>query len=149
MAELTAPPARRRRLWPVLAGLLALVIAGLGVGGYFAWRWTQEQYFIGAAADRIVIYRGVNTELGPIQLFTIAHSTNDSVSALREPERTRVRDRVITVGSIDEGLAKIRELQNAGRTTPSREPAGSTEPSSDAPERPDSPADQADADRVE
>ena len=49
----------------MLVVLLAVVIGG----GYVAWRWSQDQYYVGAdGKDQVVIYRGVNRHIAGISL---------------------------------------------------------------------------------
>ncbi len=57
------PGRRRRWLWGGTA--LALVAALLVVGGYYGYRWTQRQYYVGDSAGQVAIYRGLpDTVLG-------------------------------------------------------------------------------------
>src|SRR5688500_2933372 len=46
VAQAAGRPVRRRRMWPVLASAFS-VAAIVGVGGYFGWQYTQEQFFVG------------------------------------------------------------------------------------------------------
>jgi len=108
-AELTAlppkpPPAeppRRRRpgrtLWlaAVSAGLL-VVLAG---GGYGAYRWSQVQFFVGASAGSVAIYRGLPQDLGPIRLSTVDQVAADvPVNELPSYSRQRVQRGIIADG---------------------------------------------------
>ena len=48
-----------------LVVLLAVIIGG----GYIAWRWSQDQYYVGADSQgQVVIYRGVNQRIAGISL---------------------------------------------------------------------------------
>jgi protein phosphatase len=48
-----------------LVVLLAVIIGG----GYVAWRWSQDQYYVGTdSKDQVVIYRGVNERIAGISL---------------------------------------------------------------------------------
>jgi hypothetical protein len=53
--------------------LLAVVIGG----GYAAWRWSQDQYYVGADSkgQEVLIYRGVNQHIVGISLSHRFHGT--------------------------------------------------------------------------
>jgi len=85
-AELTAPqngslvdvpddeePSRgRRRFRRTRLALTAVVIlAVLGGGAYGAYRWSQLQYFVGAHAGEVAVYRGLPQDIGPLNLSTV------------------------------------------------------------------------------
>jgi protein phosphatase len=52
----------------VTTALLVLVAVIIG-GGYIAWRWSQDQYYVATGAkDQVVIYRGINQRIAGISL---------------------------------------------------------------------------------
>jgi protein phosphatase len=52
----------------VTTSLVVLVAVIVG-GGYIAWRWSQDQYYVGAnSKGEVVIYRGVNQRIAGISL---------------------------------------------------------------------------------
>ncbi|GAA4233608.1 protein phosphatase [Streptosporangium album] len=106
-------PARRRRLWPLLASVGGVVLVGGGLGWYFGSQWLDDQYFVGAKGDEIVVFQGVKTNLGPIELFNVARRTTEPITALGAFQQGQVRDG-IPVPSIDAGLKKIAELKSTG-----------------------------------
>jgi hypothetical protein len=61
-----------------LVVLLAVVIGG----GYAAWRWSQDQYYIGADSkgQEVLIYRGVNQHIAGISLSHRFHGTGIKLS---------------------------------------------------------------------
>src|SRR5690606_3482218 len=89
----------------------------VGAAAYFGYQWTQEQFFIGAQGDQIVVYRGIDAQLGPLQFFEVAQATGHSLSALDAFQQGRVRDGII-VTSVDEGLQKIDELRASASPSP-------------------------------
>ncbi|GII77682.1 protein phosphatase [Sphaerisporangium rufum] len=101
---------RRRRVWPVAVVVLGLLVVIVGGGGYFGYRWTQDQYYVGANGDELVLFRGVDTTIGPIQLNSVAQSTGLSVSSIPEPERGQVRQG-IPVADLKAGQTKINDLK--------------------------------------
>ncbi|MGV9773246.1 Stp1/IreP family PP2C-type Ser/Thr phosphatase [Streptosporangium sp. NPDC003464] len=105
-------PVRRRRVWPLLASVGGVVLVGGGLGWYFGSQWLDDQYFVGAKGDEIVVFQGVKTNIGPIELFDVARSTTESIKALGAFQQGQVRDG-IPVASVDAGLKKIQELKSS------------------------------------
>lgn len=62
------------------AAVVALVVL-LG-GAYASWLWVQTQYWVGSDGDRVVLYRGVDQRLGPIDLSRVDTKTSIRVSGL-------------------------------------------------------------------
>jgi protein phosphatase len=81
---------RRRRL---RLGLIALlVLALLGLGSYGLWRWTQTQYFVGAQGEQVAIYRGINTAVGPVHLYSLVDTSPMRLDDLMPVAQQGVRD---------------------------------------------------------
>ncbi|MFI6297715.1 Stp1/IreP family PP2C-type Ser/Thr phosphatase [Nonomuraea sp. NPDC050790] len=109
---------KRRRVWPVLVTVLAIGAVGVGVGGYFGWQWTQDQFFVGARGDEVVIYRGIQQEVGPLQLYEVVKGTGLQVSNLSDPDKADIQQG-IPVESIDDGIKRISGLKpSTNKTTP-------------------------------
>ncbi|MEU4829872.1 PP2C family serine/threonine-protein phosphatase [Streptosporangium sp. NPDC023615] len=123
-----ARPVRRRRMWPLLASTGGVVVLGSVLGWYFGSQWLEDQYFVGARGDEIVVFQGVKTNLGPFELFDVARSTTESVTALGAFQQGQVRDG-IPVETVEAGLKKIEELKTtaagAGGKKPSATPSAS------------------------
>ena len=62
--------ARRRRHWPIVTTSLVVLLAVVIGGGYAAWRWSQNQYYVGADSkgQEVLIYRGVNQHIVGVSL---------------------------------------------------------------------------------
>jgi serine/threonine protein phosphatase PrpC len=61
--------ARTRRRWPIVTTSLVVLLAVIIGGGYVAWRWSQDQYYVGAdSKGEVVIYRGVNQRIAGLNL---------------------------------------------------------------------------------
>ncbi|MEV1168322.1 Stp1/IreP family PP2C-type Ser/Thr phosphatase [Nonomuraea sp. NPDC049784] len=129
-------PRRRRRLWPVLVTVLGVGVVAVGVGGYFGYQWTQDQFFVGARGDEVVVFQGIKTELGPFQLFEVSKPTGRQLSQLSEADQARIKSG-IPVTTVDEGMTKINALQFAqdqkdSSDTPSTTASSSPSPSASA-----------------
>ncbi|MFI6509885.1 PP2C family protein-serine/threonine phosphatase [Streptosporangium sp. NPDC050855] len=127
-----ARPVRRRRMWPLLAAAGGVVVLGSGLGWYFGSQWLEDQYFVGARGNEIVVFQGVKTNVGPFELFDVAKSTTESVSALGAFQQGQVRDG-IPVAGVEAGLKKIEELKttaagSGGAKKPSATPSASASP---------------------
>lgn len=84
-------PSRGRRPWRaalVVTGILAVLIAGLGIG----YRVTQAYYFVGRDGTEVAIFRGVNTQFGPLKFFNVHKNTDLDVKDLQPAVRSQVED---------------------------------------------------------
>ncbi|MDT0157779.1 protein phosphatase 2C domain-containing protein [Microbacterium sp. ARD32] len=103
---------RRRRTRRRIAWLAALVVAVLvlvGVG-FLAYNWTQTRYFVGADDDSVVIYRGVQQDLGPIKLSTEVKDTFILLADLPSYQRASV-ERTINARSLADAKAITERLR--------------------------------------
>jgi protein phosphatase len=128
-------PGRRRRPWRtalVTAGILAVIIAGLGIG----YRVTQAYYFVGRDGTEVAIFRGVNTQFGPLKFFDVYKNTDLVVKDLQPAVRSQVQDGITAhnesdaeqiVTRLHDQLLPICRLQ---LPTPSTTPAPSATRSS-------------------
>jgi PPM family protein phosphatase len=70
-----------RRL-PVVKSILAVLIIVIAGGGYAAWRYTQSQYYVGADAGQVAIFRGVSQHVAGISLFSVYRRTGIPLSGV-------------------------------------------------------------------
>jgi PPM family protein phosphatase len=122
------PPASNRR-WTlrVLAGLV--VAAVLVAGGYAAYAWSQQQYYVGADGDSVAIYRGLPQDIGPLRMSHVYERQDVELTALPQYAAEQVRGR-ITVEDLPAARDKVTELrtQVCAPTTATSSP--STSPTS-------------------
>ena len=88
----------RRIIWLVI---LALVIAGAIAAAVAGYQWTQTRYFVGADNGHVVIYQGVQQDLGPISLSSVYRETDISLSALTDFSRTTVETTIAATDLAD------------------------------------------------
>ena len=74
--------------WVITAGIVVLLAAALA-GTYL---WTQSQYFVGRADSDVAIYKGVNTEFGPVKFFNVYQVSDLQLTDLNPAVRSQVRD---------------------------------------------------------
>ena len=102
--------ARRRKLtWLTAIILLVVAIGGSALLGY---QWTQTRYFVGVEGSTVAIYRGVNQDLGPIQLSSVYEDTSLELSQLRVYDREQVQE-TISASSLEDAKLIVERLQNA------------------------------------
>jgi serine/threonine protein phosphatase PrpC len=104
------PPARPRRRRLRLAFGLVLLLAVLVGGGYGLWSWTQAQYFVGADGGQVAVYRGVNSSLGPVHLYSVVDTKPMRLDDLVQVARRQVQDG-IPADNRDEAEQIISRLQ--------------------------------------
>ncbi|WP_203580847.1 PP2C family protein-serine/threonine phosphatase [Microbacterium hibisci] len=95
--------ARRRRIgW--IAGL-ALVLLLLVGAAWIGYQWTQTRYYVGADEDTVVIFRGVQQNIGPITLSTPYEDTEIPLDSLSEFARATVEGTISA-----DSLAHARQI---------------------------------------
>ncbi|HEY6744981.1 MAG TPA: PP2C family serine/threonine-protein phosphatase [Mycobacteriales bacterium] len=121
------PPARsrRRRLRPAFG--LALLLLVIAAGGYGLWRWTQAQYFVGAEGDHVAVYRGINSSVGPLHLYSVVETNPMRLDDLVQVARRQVQDGISADnrGEADAILARLNLQQKQPCPTPSPTPSRS------------------------
>ena len=65
-------------------------------GSRSAYQWTQTRYFVGADEDTVVIYQGIQQNLGPISLSTPYQDTGIPLDDLSEFARATVEQTIAT-----------------------------------------------------
>lgn len=108
-ALLIAPPASKRR-WAVRSLLSALVLALLAGGGYAAYAWSQDQYYVGVAGPDVAIYRGLPQDIGPVRLSTVYERVDVPLTTLSEYSREQV-NATITADDLADARRKVATLQ--------------------------------------
>lgn len=106
IAETKRRNRRRRAVWAV--GLLAAiaVLVGAGVLGY---QWTQTLYYVGTDGETVIIYRGVQQNIGSISLSSEAEDTGIPLDSLGGLEQRQV-ERTLSAGSLEEAREIVLRL---------------------------------------
>lgn len=101
--------ARRRRVgWIVGLGLVLLILAGAAWLGY---QWTQTRFYVGADEDTVVIYQGVQQNIGPISLSTPYEDTEIPLDSLSEFARTYVEG-TISANSLSHARQIVADISD-------------------------------------
>ena len=126
-------PARRERRWPRLVVPVGIVVV-LVAGAVSTWIWTQNQYYVGRSADAVAVFRGVDTQLGPLKFFSVVHYGGVKMADLKPVARTQV-EQGITARSRQDAAAIVSRLLAdqllplCSATAPSSTAPSSTSPS--------------------
>ena len=94
---------------PWLLVLVVLLFIAAALGGTYAW--TQSQYFVGHADNDVAIYRGVNTEFGPLKFFKVYELSDLRLADLNPSVRSQVVEG-ITAGSRSEARKIVVNLRS-------------------------------------
>ncbi|MDH6576418.1 protein phosphatase 2C domain-containing protein [Kitasatospora sp. MAP5-34] len=101
---------RRKGRWLKVTLAVAVTLGLLGGGGYFGWRWTQDQYYVGADGDVVAVYRGVNQNLAGLSLSSVYQQFGDvQLKYLPAYQRTQVTD-TIQAKSLDDARDQVQHL---------------------------------------
>ncbi|WP_300266370.1 PP2C family serine/threonine-protein phosphatase [Microbacterium sp.] len=100
--------AKRRRIgWFAAFLVVLLALTGAGV---LAYNWTQTRYFVGADEDSVVIFQGVQQNIGPISLSTEIEDTGILLAQLPPYQRASV-ERTINARSLSDAMAIVDRLR--------------------------------------
>lgn len=106
IAETRRRNRRRRLLWIFgLLGVIALLIGGT----VLAYEWTQTRYFVGTDGSTVIIYQGVQQNIGSFTLHSVAEDTNIPVDALDGLERRQI-ERTLSASSLQEARDIVTRL---------------------------------------
>jgi len=93
-----AGPTGRRR-WPIVTTALLVLVAVIIGGGYIAWRWSQDQYYVAAdTKGQVVIYRGINQRIAGISLSSPYQLTGIPMSQVPSNYQQTVKTAYATGG---------------------------------------------------
>lgn len=106
MAETKRRNRRRRLLWAF--GAVAVLVA-IGGALLFGYQWTQSRYFVGTDGETVIIYRGVQQEIGSFSLYSTAEDTEIPLTELDGLEQRQVK-RTLSAGSLEEARDIVLRL---------------------------------------
>jgi len=137
-------PGKRPRRWIAPVVTIA-ILAVVGAGGLYGYRWTQDQYYVGVSDGQVAVFRGIPTSAGPLTLSTPIELTGDKVDDLPPYVVDRLTE-TISATSFDDARDRAARLvadAQAETDTSTQEPAGTaaTTPPADTTTDPAAPAD--------
>ena len=88
-------------------GVTALLVVSAGAG----WLYVRSQWFVGADASQVTVFRGVSGSVAGLDLSSVERRTELSVGALSELDRMGV-ERGIAAKDADDAKRIVQELQD-------------------------------------
>jgi protein phosphatase len=135
-----APRPPKRFLWLRRLAALVVVLGLIVGGGWFAYSWTQNQYYVGTNGDYVAIFKGVDEQIPGLNLSNIYEMQTLQVDKLPTYSREQVEG-TIQADDLSGARTIVTELQRtadacaAKKTTPkpTTTPKPSTPPASGKP----------------
>jgi len=122
-------PRRRGRPWVVVLVVL-VVLGGVGYGLWWAYGWTQQQYYVGVADGEVAVFQGIPASAGPITLSTPVELTGTPVDDLPDYWANQL-DGSIRASSEAEARERADRLIAEAEPEPTPTPTPSIEPSTE------------------
>ena len=105
-----------RRRWPIVTTSLVVLLAVIIGGGYIAWRWSQDQYYVAAdSKGEVVIYRGINQRIAGISLSRPYQPTAIPLAQVPSNYQQTVKA-TITAGSLSDAQRIVANVRAAVST---------------------------------
>jgi len=102
-------PSRRRR-WIKAVSLVLLVLAAVVGGGYAAYSWSQQQYYVGESNGHVAIYQGVSQNIGSLGLSHVVNKSDISLRDLPDFYRGKLGSTVSTT-SIEDARRLVTDMR--------------------------------------
>jgi PPM family protein phosphatase len=108
-------PGRRRGPWLKRTVAVAVVLVVLGGGAYAGYRWTQNQYYVGASDGHVAVYRGISQQLAGISLSDVYRQHPEiELKYLPDYQRKQVED-TIAVDNLNQAEDRVGSLRQQAR----------------------------------
>ncbi|WP_436525020.1 PP2C family protein-serine/threonine phosphatase [Actinoplanes sp. HUAS TT8] len=112
---------------PVRTSLLVLLVLGLLGGGLWAgWKYTQDQYYVGATdAGQLAIFRGVPGQIAGLNLSAVSETSTVRLEDLTTVAQERVKQG-IHAESASDARSMLTDLTSDEPSNPNLKPVCST-----------------------
>ncbi|WP_234377063.1 Stp1/IreP family PP2C-type Ser/Thr phosphatase [Streptomyces sp. TP-A0356] len=101
---------RKGRRWLKRSLYTALALGVVGGGLYGAYQWTQTQYYVGANAEHVALYRGISQDLAWVSLSKVAKDHPEIELKYLPPYQQKQVKATIAEGGLTAAQSKISEL---------------------------------------
>jgi protein phosphatase len=121
-----APQPPKRFLWLRRLAVLAVVLILVGGSGWFAYGWTQRQYYVGTDGDYVAIFKGVDAGIPGVTLSNVYEQQRLQVDKLPTYSREQVEGS-IQADNLSDARSIVGQLQQtadqcAAKPTPKPTP---------------------------
>lgn len=103
------PSFGRRHTFRTLS-LVVLVLAVLAGGGYAAYQWSQQQYYVGQAKEHVAIYQGISQNIGSWDLSHVIDQSDIALNDLPDFYRSKV-DSTVATATVDDARRLVTDLR--------------------------------------
>lgn len=117
------PPDRRRWLRWVVG--LVVIAAILAAAGTYAYKWTQDQYFVAAQDGKVAIFRGVQVDIPGITLQHVEELTEIELTSLSDFQRRQI-EAGVEASSRADAYKTVSELDITTPPVPAPKPSATT-----------------------
>lgn len=125
------PPSKWRWVRRLVA--LAVVVGAIAAGLFYAYQWTQDQYYVAASDGKVTIYRGVQADIPLVTLQRVDEVTDielDTLPAFRA-EQVEGGLEADSRANAEQIVENLRDLAVVPESTPSPSPTPSASASAD------------------
>ncbi|WP_082482080.1 PP2C family serine/threonine-protein phosphatase [Aeromicrobium sp. Leaf245] len=125
------PPSKWRWVRRLVA--LAVVVGAIAAGLFYAYQWTQDQYYVAASDGKVTIYRGVQADIPLVTLQRVDEVTDielDTLPAFRA-EQVEGGLEADSRANAEQIVENLRDLAVVPEPTPSPSPTPSASASAD------------------
>ncbi|TCC11834.1 PP2C family protein-serine/threonine phosphatase [Kribbella soli] len=106
-----APRPPKRFAWLRRIAVLLVVLGLIGGGGWFAYSWTQKQYYVGTDGDYVAIFKGIEADLPGLSLSKVYERQTLQVDKLPTYSREQVEAN-IQADNLPGARSIVAELQH-------------------------------------
>jgi hypothetical protein len=99
-----------RRRWLKGLSLVVLILGAVVGGGFAAYDWSQQQYFVGEIKGHVAIYQGVSQNIGPWALSHVIEESDIALSDLPDFYRGKV-DSTVSTATVGEARRLVTDLR--------------------------------------
>ena len=83
-------PEPPRRGLPIVRSLIVLLLILIIGGIYLGWRYTQDQYYVGADGGQVAIFQGVNQTVAGVSLSHVYQRTGIPLAGVPSPYQDQI-----------------------------------------------------------
>jgi protein phosphatase len=92
---------RSRRRWPIVTGIFVVLLAVIIGGGFAAWNYAQNQYYVAADHGQVAIFRGLNQSVAGLSLSSVYQRTTIALTSVPQDYRARVAATITAASLLD------------------------------------------------